>query len=155
MSGIELPGHGPCFVCGQDPGSLGLSLRVRPDNRLATRATFGTAVQGPPGHVHGGCLAAVLDEIMGAAAWTNGHKVMAVHLDFDYRRPVPIGVEISFEAWLDVVGERKVEARSTAKLPDGTVATEGHGVFARMPEHMVSQALEQIRTAWSPSASDR
>ncbi|MFN7971087.1 MAG: PaaI family thioesterase [Acidobacteriota bacterium] len=150
---MALPGHGPCFVCGKDAGSLGLTLSVGGDNHLVSTATFGAATQGPPGHVHGGCLAAVLDELMGACAWTNGHQVMAVHLDFDYRAPVPIGVPIAFEAWLDVVGERKVETRGKATLPDGRIATESHGVFARMPEHLVSQALQQISSAWSPAKS--
>ena len=32
---------------------------------------------GPAGHVHGGAMAATLDEAMGAVCWMNGHKVVA------------------------------------------------------------------------------
>ena len=40
----------------------------------------GPPIEGPPGHAHGGSMAAVLDEAMGAAAWMEGHLVVAVRL---------------------------------------------------------------------------
>ena len=36
--------------------------------RLYAKAWFGSKTMGPPGHVHGGAMAATLDEAMGAAA---------------------------------------------------------------------------------------
>ena len=50
---------------------------------LYAKAWFGSKTMGPPGHVHGGAMAATLDEAMGAVCWMNGHPVVAAtHHDF-------------------------------------------------------------------------
>ena len=40
---------------------------------------------GPPGHVHGGAMAAALDEAMGAVCWMNGHPVVAATISREIR----------------------------------------------------------------------
>ena len=44
-------------------------FRTGPDRSLRAKVLFGPGTQGPPGHAHGGSMAAVLDEAMGGAAW--------------------------------------------------------------------------------------
>ena len=51
--------------------------RDRQDNRLLGKILFGAGAQGPPDHVHGGAMAAILDESMGGVAWQSGHPVVA------------------------------------------------------------------------------
>jgi len=36
---------------------------------------FKAGVEGTPGHVHGGCMTAVMNEAMGTCCWLNGKKV--------------------------------------------------------------------------------
>ena len=47
---------------------------------LYAKAWFGRETQGPPGHVHGGAMSAVLDEAMGGASWMNGYRSVAATL---------------------------------------------------------------------------
>ncbi len=49
-----------------------------------TDVCFGPYTEGPPGHVHGGCISAVLDETMGLTAWYFGHAVLSVSLDVKF-----------------------------------------------------------------------
>lgn len=142
-----LPRHGPCWVCGPvEAGGLGFELWLRDDGKVETRGAMPVRAQGPPRHVHGGCLASVLDEVMGAAAWAAGHRVMAVHLAMDYRTAVPLGVEATFVGWVEEVSGRKVKTRASAMLPDGRTATEARGIFVPAPAEIVG-ALHDV---WSP-----
>src|SRR5688572_18388978 len=58
------------------------------DDRLVGKAWFGPGAVGPPGHAHGGSVAAALDEAMGAAAWWAGYPSVAARLTVDFRRMV-------------------------------------------------------------------
>ena len=48
---------------------------------LYAKAWFGRETQGPPGHVHGGAMAAVLDEAMGGTAITESNGLFIVLRD--------------------------------------------------------------------------
>src|SRR5258708_1464459 len=107
---LRLEGGRGSFVSGDPEGD---TLRVAyfrraGDRRLVGRAWFGPGSAGPPGHAHGGSMAAVLDEAMGAAAWMAGHKVVAVQLDTSFRRMLPLGTDAWLEAWVERAEERKV-----------------------------------------------
>ena len=131
---IALPGHGSCYICGRDnPSALGITFYLR-DGRVSTAFTLDDRQQGPPRHAHGGCLSAVLDEAMGAAAWCAGHPVVAAKLEVDFRRAVPLGVPLTVEAWVSSSEGRKVWTESELKLPDGNVATRGRGLFIEKRE---------------------
>jgi acyl-CoA thioesterase FadM len=71
----------------------------------------------------------VLDEAMGGSAWAAGHRAMAVHLEFDYRKPVALGTAVTIEGWIARVEGRKVFCEGQARLPDGAVAVESRGIF--------------------------
>ncbi len=131
----RLPYHGPCFVCGpENPDGLGLDWYFT-GGRVHTRFQFGRAQQGPRNHVHGGAVAAVLDEAMGAAVWKAGHQVLAANLNVDYRRPVPVETDVEVEAWLDVVEGRKAYARAHLHLVGSDdVLVEARGLFVATPE---------------------
>jgi acyl-coenzyme A thioesterase PaaI-like protein len=127
-----LPGHGRCFVCGDNPQGVGLQLFLREDGVVQTEATFTEGQQGPPGCVHGGASAAVLDEVMGAVVWAAGHRVVAVNLNIDLRRLVPLHVPVQITAWVEKQEGRKVYARSELRLADGETAVSGRGLFVQV-----------------------
>lgn len=132
---VELPleewAIAPAFVSGDSSGNR---FRVRyfrraEDGNLVGKAWFGPGTMGPPGHAHGGSIASVLDEAMGAAAWFSGHAVVAARLTVEFRQMVPIETVAVFETWIDEVVGRKITLRS--QLSDGgdTIYSEGSGLF--------------------------
>ncbi len=54
-------------------------------NKVEGRVTFGVAYEGPPGHVHGGFLAAAFDEVLGMAQSLTGNPGMTGTLTIRYR----------------------------------------------------------------------
>ena len=96
---------------------------------LYAKAWFGTKTMGPPGHVHGGAMAATLDEAMGAVCWMNGHHVVAATITISFLAMLPIETETVVEATIDRVEGRKVHLRSTIKNPSGQIVAEGSGLF--------------------------
>jgi uncharacterized protein (TIGR00369 family) len=126
---VVLPGHGSCYICGsENPAGLGITFRLEA-GRVKTEFVLTERQQGPPGHAHGGCLSAVLDEAMGAAVWCAGHPVVAARLEIDFKKAVPLGRTCRVEAWVVSVEGRKVWADAELRLDDGTLATRGRGLF--------------------------
>lgn len=135
----RVPEHGKCFVCGTaNPHSIGVTWYLTGGAITATIA-LDEHQQGPPGHAHGGALAALLDEAMGFAVWAAGLRVAAVNLNVDYRRPVPLGQPITVTGRLVERGERAIHTEGEIRLPDGEVAAAGRGVYVEAP-HLFADA---------------
>ena len=122
------------FVSGKPQGRR---LRVRyfsrmSDGALMARVWFGPGAQGPPGHVHGGAQAALLDEAMGFAAWLAGYRVVAAHIEVDFRSMVPLESIGTIEAQVTCVSGRKVEVEACLELGGGTIAAESKGLFIKL-----------------------
>lgn len=131
----RLPYHGPCFVCGpENPAGIGLDWYAQ-EGRIHATFRFSEAQQGPRGHAHGGAVAAVLDEAMGAAVWKAGHPVVAANLNVDFRAPIPLGIEVRVEAWLVEVEGRKAQAEGRLVLAGSDeLLAEATGLFLALPE---------------------
>lgn len=128
-----LPGHGPCYICGDDnPAGLGLQWYAD-GNLVYSEFRLSLGQQGPPGHVHGGASAAILDEAMGKAVWRAGLEVLLANLNLNYRLPAPLGVALRCEARVERSEGRKAWAKGRILLPDGGVAVEGVGLYVRVP----------------------
>ena len=142
----RLEGGRGSFVSGDPEGDR---LRVRyfwrgGERPLVGRAWFGPGAEGPPGHAHGGSMAAVLDEAMGAAAWIEGHKVVAVQLDTSFRHLLPLGTDALLEAWVEGVEGRKV--RTAGRLFDekGEVFAEATALFVTLDPGRFGEILERV-----------
>lgn len=134
-----LPGHGECFVCGaENPRSMGLTWFEAEDGEIFAEFAFGGHHQGPPLHAHGGASAAVLDEAMGAAVWNAGLKVVAVNLEINYKKPVPLGEMVTIKARVQEKHTRKVLTTGELRLADGSVAVTGRGIYVPAP-HLVGE----------------
>jgi uncharacterized protein (TIGR00369 family) len=85
-----------CFGCG--PGNrYGLRLRFTADEEartVACRVRVPRRFEGPPGHVHGGIIATLLDEAMGKVNKLYGLVALTRRMEIDYQRPVPLGVPL-------------------------------------------------------------
>jgi acyl-coenzyme A thioesterase PaaI-like protein len=113
------------------------------DRALVGFVRFSRICQGPPGHVHGGMTAMVLDESMGAASWLKGYHSVAAHLEFDYRRMVPVGKLIEVEAIARATrGGRKVQIDCSFRH-EGKLLVRGRGVFVRLPKERIAKFLDR------------
>jgi acyl-coenzyme A thioesterase PaaI-like protein len=142
----RLEGGRGSFVSGDPEGDR---LRVRyfwrgGERPLVGRAWFGPGAAGPPGHAHGGSMAAVLDEAMGAAAWTAGHRVVAVQLDTRFRRLLPLGTDALLEAWVETVEGRKVWTAGRLFDERGEVFAEAHALFVTLDPERFGALLDQV-----------
>jgi len=96
--------------------------------KVCANVTFGHAYEGPPGHVHGGLIAAALDELLGATQALSGSPGMTAQLDVSYRAPTPLHVPLRFESTLDDVVGRKIYTSGRVFNGD-TLCAEATGLF--------------------------
>ncbi len=131
-----------CFGCGAQ-NRIGMRMRFFLDGDSVT-ATLRLArrFQGPHGFVHGGVIAAILDEAMSKAihASTHGAGIMALtrQMETEYLRPTPLGVTLSLRGQQDRVEGRKHFCSATLEDSAGKVLARGEALFIaieRQPEH--------------------
>lgn|SRR3990167_2614180 len=142
---LESVGTGRSFVSGEPSGDR---LRVRyyrreRDGALVGKIWFGPGAEGPPGHAHGGSMAAVLDEAMGAGAWLAGHAVVAAKLTINFRRMLPLENEVLLETWVERVDGKKVMTRGRLFDQDGEPYAEGEGLFILIGVERFGSLLER------------
>ncbi|MCO5971155.1 PaaI family thioesterase [Actinoallomurus soli] len=106
-----------------------IEIGVLPDGTARSEFTLGVLYEGPPGFVHGGVSAMVLDHLSGVAASANGTPGMTAGLDLRYRRPTPLHVPLVAEAKAVRVDGRKTFVESRILGPDGQVTAEATAVF--------------------------
>jgi len=106
--------------------------------------------QGAPGLAHGGLLTAAFDEALGTVTWLLRVPAVTVHLEVDFRRPVPVGSTLVIDAECMAVAGRRIYSQATGRLGDaeGPVAVEARSVFAAVP-------LEHFRTHGRPEDIER
>ncbi|QYJ02832.1 PaaI family thioesterase [Nocardioides panacisoli] len=96
--------------------------------RVATDVELGAAYEGPPGLVHGGVVALVLDQLLGQAVSSGGRPGMTGTLTLTYRRGTPLG-PLRGEAWIEHRDGIKTWGRGRLLDGDGEVTAEAEGVF--------------------------
>jgi acyl-coenzyme A thioesterase PaaI-like protein len=125
-----------------DPGSflefsplIGKSNPIAPplelalvDGRIVGTAIFGSAYEGPPGHVHGGHIAAAFDEVLGMVQSTTKKPGMTGMLTVRYRSPTPLQEVLTFTGEVVRVEGRKIFTRATLHHGD-VLCAESEGLF--------------------------
>lgn len=101
------------------------------DKRVYARGRFGSAYEGPPGHVHGAMIAAAFDQVLGICNVASGIAGFTGTLTIRYRRPTPLHTDLTMEAWLERTEGRKGFIRGHMKVGD-EVSAEAEGIFIRM-----------------------
>ncbi len=125
--------QGSNFVGGSHANGFGLRFELQSDNTLTATYTFDSLKQGAPGIVHGGAIAAVLDEAMTAAIFAAGKPALTVNLMIDYRAIVRIDTPVQITGRVDMIERRKLFTVAKIILPDGTVAAEAKALFITSP----------------------
>jgi acyl-coenzyme A thioesterase PaaI-like protein len=98
---------------------------------VVAEATLGLAYEGPPGYLHGGMSALLMDQVLGSAAVAAGLWGMTVRLELDYRRPVPLRTPLVLRGEVLEDAGRKAVAGGTIALaasPDEPLVA-ARGIF--------------------------
>jgi hypothetical protein len=101
---------------------------------------FGPLAEGPPQHVHGGCISSVLDQTMGAAVFLKGIFAMTAEMQVTYKRPIPINSRQSFFAKVESQDGRKFYTTSQLADSQGQVFALGRGIFVQVPKEKLGLA---------------
>jgi acyl-coenzyme A thioesterase PaaI-like protein len=101
---------------------------VDEDRRVTHELHLGALYEGPPGLVHGGVSALVLDQVLGEAAAVGGSPGMTGRLTVHYRRPTPLG-DLTVSARLESNEGRKAIVKGELRDAEGEVTVEAEGLF--------------------------
>ncbi|WP_293325109.1 PaaI family thioesterase [Mycobacterium sp.] len=112
----------------RNPSAPPLTLHHEGDGSVWTEFTLGAAYEGPPGHVHGGVSALILDHVLGATAHKPGRPAYTGTLTLRYHRRAPLRQPLRAEAWVESTEGLKTFA--VGRLSDGDgVTVSAEGVF--------------------------
>jgi len=139
-----------CFGCGP-ANPQGLHLVFTTDTSNPEHITATTHVQldrmheGPPGHIHGGIVAALLDEAMSKLNRPLNVLAMTRHMEVDYLRPAPLyqpliltARHLSRTTKPDGTPDRKLFHQAELQRPDGTVLARSKGLFIALDERVLA-----------------
>jgi uncharacterized protein (TIGR00369 family) len=128
-------------------------------------ATPGTAIgrvtvrkphEGPPGLVHGGVTATLLDHVLARAVRSAGHGGLTAQLTVRFRRPVRLGTPLVVSGELVSVEGRRATgtARVTTETEPDVVLAEADGLFVALrPDRAASvfAGTDRAVRAWTAS----
>ena len=123
---IRNPGN--TVVGHRNPVAPPLHVQTSSDGRAWASFRLNALYEGPPGLVHGGVSALVLDQMLGEAAAAGNAPGMTGRLTLSYRRPTPLG-DLSAEAWIVQVNGIKTTVKGHLKDADGNPTVEAEGLF--------------------------
>jgi acyl-coenzyme A thioesterase PaaI-like protein len=135
--GVRQTGDGQTMAWGnvmiglRNPVAPPLSINHDADGLVWTDFDLGAAYEGPPGYVHGGVCAMVLDHVLGATAHKPGRPAYTGTLCIRFLRGTPLG-PLRAEARVDrVEGAKTFAAGHLADAQGITVQAEGVFVHPR------------------------
>jgi len=139
-SHVKQPNSRHCFVCGL-ANNIGLQMKFyeTAPGEVTAEYTVPAHYQGYPGVVHGGIVAAMLDEVCGRSHMGGDPPrfMYTARLDIRYRKNVPV------EQPLRLVGRAGKSKRRTATAsgeiygPDGSLLAEAQAVLIDIPEDVI------------------
>ena len=137
----NFPNWEKSFVSGKDSPLFQVEHfihTIRP-TLVMTRVNFLERALGPPGNVHGGASAALIDEVMGISVWHHGDKCVTKTLELQYGRMLPLADEAL--VFTEVFSEepKTFEVHSTIYGKNKTPHVSARGVFHRLSVEQLAQ----------------
>ena len=121
------------FVSGDQTGNrFRMNYFRDQEQNLVARVWFGPVTEGPPGHAHGGSIAAVLDEVLGLAAWAEGHPVVVGNLNISFRQLLPLQTVVQVNTRLISVQGRKIMVHGEVCSLEGIVLATGEALCIKI-----------------------
>ncbi len=135
---IKQPSSSNCFVCGrQNHCGLKLDFYFDENGDVISRKVLPDCYEGYPGIVHGGVIAAMLDEASGRAySQDPNHFSVTSELKVRYRKPVPTNTTLIIKGYRVKQRGRVAIARGEILDEAGNLLAESEGVFVDIPEDM-------------------
>ena len=124
-----------CWGCGPEAlDGLGVTPRLDGTDVIAD-LEFHDRFEGGPGTIHGGAIAAFMDDLLGYVPVVYGTPGVTARLDTNYRRPIPLGVTVTGRAWLADVDGGKVMAEGVIEAGDDVFVEASALFIAITAEH--------------------
>lgn len=119
----------PDSIVSGSENPLGLGLEIRRDGEAAVaRMRLGPTYMGPPGRVHGGVLAAILDDLTRANLLVLGVPAFTARLEVNFRAAAPIGALLVFRSQLERRDRRKIHVALEVR-DDGGLVADGNALL--------------------------
>lgn len=141
------PNSRMCFLCGmQNPAGLKLAFYEDVEARqVRTECRVPDQFQGYPGIVHGGIVAAILDEVAGRAVMLDGgddNMMATLRLTIRYRRPTPTETPLTVVGWVERTSGKGAQVAGEIRLSDGTVTASCECLLVNVPD--------EFQERWEP-----
>ena len=107
-----------------------MTVRMLADSTVVGECTMRSIHEGPPGAVHGGWVATLLDQLLGHATAASNNPGFTAELTVRYRKPTPYNVPLTLRARTDDVDGRRVRA-SAEIVVDDVVTAEAKALFLK------------------------
>jgi acyl-coenzyme A thioesterase PaaI-like protein len=146
MSKIKQPNSRHCFICGlENPIGLHLHIYETEPGVVESQYIAPDHFQGYPGVLHGGIVAALIDEVSGRAQMggdpLNPRFMFTGKLEVKYRKNVPIG------KMLKIVGKALKTKRNLAESWAGIYDAETDELLAEGSTVSINVPKEQFDTS--------
>ena len=139
-----------CFVCGLE-NSIGLKLKFfeTAPGEVTVDHIVPDEYQGYPGVVHGGVVAAMLDEVAGRTQMGNDPPrfMFTARLDIRYRQNVPTGQPLRLVGHSGKVKKRTATASAQIFGPEGSLLAEAEALLVNVPDDVVG-AVDLDALGW-------
>jgi uncharacterized protein (TIGR00369 family) len=125
----DLKEYEQCFVCGRDNASgLRMDFEYEGDDAVC-RFSLEPRFEGFPGLIHGGIVAAILDEAMAKAILHAGWEAVTARMTTEYRQPLRSGVGYTVRGRVLECRGRRTVAASEIHDASGTVCASAEGIW--------------------------
>jgi acyl-coenzyme A thioesterase PaaI-like protein len=114
-------------------------------DEVGAEVTMRPIHEGPPGGVHGGWVATLLDQLLGIANIASGNPAMTGELTIRYRRMTPVGVPLTLRARTDSADGRRMTTSGEIRTADGEVTASAVGLFIRPNRERLDSHEQQIK----------
>jgi len=120
-----------------------LTVTALEDQTVVGECTMRPIHEGPPGAIHGGWVAMLLDQLLGHATAASGNRGFTAELTVRYRRPTPYGVPLTLRGRTDGVDGRRVYT-SAEIVVDDVVTAEAKALFLMPSPERLAELRESM-----------
>ena len=142
------PNSRHCFVCGvENPIGLKLRFDKSANGEVVAECVLGEEYQGYPGVVHGGIVAAMLDEMAGRTQMGGNPPrfLYTAKMEIRYRQNVPIGQRLRLVGKSGKSRRRMATASSAIFDQNDNVLAEADVLLVDVPEQIIESVdLEEL-----------
>lgn len=135
------PNSNHCFVCGlSNPIGLHMRFFQTSPGEISADITVPEGYQGYPGVVHGGIVAAMLDEVCGRSHMGGDPPrfLYTARLEIRYRKNVPVGEPLHLVGCAGKSKRRTATATGTIYNANDEVLAEADALLINVPDETVS-----------------